>query len=390
MSAFVALALVALSAAHICIIEPRQRGAWAITSAGSRNCYRRVAECGGVAPGPVTRTYVAGGQDTILLQQNFNHWNGANQGFVDVAIALTNVANPTASDFLTLTSTLDFPAHEQVFQTNFSLPVIWPNKAVARAVLRVRYVSNNPDEAVPNNQNSTFYNCADIALSATLGASSKAAAAPPKMDRAARLAEFVASAHTVHNDLVARGLAPPASGPSVAGCCLPVQFTLAYEAQLRVRTTTLLLQRTYEVDQSLQRQRFTQSLISGGGPEFNFAAVSDYQGGVEYFLNGTSGACSLYGPDQWYPFCYGDQADNGTTQARIAIFGNLTVFANNDATWLWAVSNVPSASPLFCVPVLQWFEGVDGDAGNSNTTFTLTSSSTTVNAASLKKPANCK
>lgn len=385
------LSIVALSAAHICIIEPRQRGAWAITSAGSSNCYRRAAECGGVKPGPVTATYVAGDQGAILLQQNFNHWNGANQGFIDVAIALTNVANPTAADFVTLTSTLDYPAHEQVTQTNFTLPVTWPQKVISRAVLRVRYVTNNPDESVPNNQNSTFYNCADIALSATLGSSKQPAAPTPlKKDRAARLAEFVAMAHATHADLVARNVVPPASGPSVSGCCLPSRFTLAYEAQLRVRSTTLLLQREFEVDQGLQLQRFTQSVISGGGAEFNFVAISDYQKGVEYFLNGTSGACSLYGPDQWYPFCYGDQADNGTTQARIAIYKNLTVFANDDATWLWAVSNVAPTSPIFCVPVLQFFEGVDGDAGNSNTTFTLTSSSTTVNPASLTKPSNCK
>ena len=41
-------------------------------------------------------------------------------------------------------------AHDEVTMTNFTIPITWPSKACDHCVLRLAYVSNNPDEAVPS------------------------------------------------------------------------------------------------------------------------------------------------------------------------------------------------------------------------------------------------
>jgi hypothetical protein len=385
LSSLLFAALLSCAAAHICILSPLQRSPTGIPNAGANNCYRRAPECGGTTPGPVTATYIAGSAGDVVLQQNFNHWFGQAQGFIDVAISTKNVVNPSDSDFRVLYSTADYPAHEQVTQTNFSLPVTWPNVAVSRAVLRVRYVSNNPGEAVPNNTRSTFYNCADIALSATGGV--KPAVPARARAEAMTIDAFAELAHRVHADLVEqRAIVRPAAGASaLKGCCMAPQFTLDLFTKQATGADVLSLSRRFEVDQTSQLQRFTQKLISGGGPEFSFAAISDYNKGVEYFLNATSGACALYGPDQWYPFCFGDQTDNGTTQHFVTESNKLSIFANGDNSWFWAVANQPSSAPSFCAPVLQYFQ-----SPTTSYLSTLVSATNTVNQQQLTKPSNCK
>lgn len=49
--------------------------------------------------------------------------------------------------------------------TNFTLPIKVPSSVTDHAVLRVRYISNNPLEIDPaNNTAAVFYNCADIKI----------------------------------------------------------------------------------------------------------------------------------------------------------------------------------------------------------------------------------
>jgi hypothetical protein len=65
--------------------------------------------------------------------------------------------------FNMLASFDDFRAHNMVTVTNFTLAVKVPSVLTQHAVLRVRYISNNPLEIDPaNNTASVFYNCADI------------------------------------------------------------------------------------------------------------------------------------------------------------------------------------------------------------------------------------
>lgn len=99
---------------------------------------------------------------------------------MDAAISF-NINNPTDSDFIRIGVPVpDYNANNMVTQTNFTIQVcilhiylyIDPiacqrskfrsKKATlpstpGRAVIRVRYVSNNPDEAVKNNPQAIFY-----------------------------------------------------------------------------------------------------------------------------------------------------------------------------------------------------------------------------------------
>jgi hypothetical protein len=153
-------------AAHICIMHPRQRGAnFSIAIPGSGDCFRRAAECGGMPAEHPKVTWRAGELENVQFQQNLNHFWAGNkrQGFLDVAISY-NYSNPGANDFTTLATTLDFPAHEMLMQSNFSLFVRVPDTTTSHAVIRARYVSLNPDETFPNNTDSTFYNCADVEI----------------------------------------------------------------------------------------------------------------------------------------------------------------------------------------------------------------------------------
>ncbi len=78
-------------------------------------------------------------------------------GSIDVAISVDGNA------FTTLASFDDFRAHDMVTVTNFTVAVKVPAVVTQHAVLRVRYISNNPLEIDPaNNTAAVFYNCADI------------------------------------------------------------------------------------------------------------------------------------------------------------------------------------------------------------------------------------
>lgn len=98
---------------------------------------------------------------------------------MDAAISF-NINNPSDSDFTRLGVPIpDYNANNMVTQTNFTIQVqaillhmwylcVWPSSfslhkkatlpsTTGRAVIRVRYVSNNPDEAVKNNPQAIFY-----------------------------------------------------------------------------------------------------------------------------------------------------------------------------------------------------------------------------------------
>lgn len=107
----------------------------------------------------------------MKFQQNLNHWFNGLPGVLDVSVSY-DVNRVGEEDFEVLSSLLDFPAHEQLTQTNFSVQIsncvclvcliflalcfmfflLDLKKASSHAVLRFRYVSNNPDEQYPSNK----------------------------------------------------------------------------------------------------------------------------------------------------------------------------------------------------------------------------------------------
>eukprot|EP01121_Diplochlamys_sp_Union-15-3_P008786 TRINITY_DN2352_c0_g1_i1.p1 TRINITY_DN2352_c0_g1~~TRINITY_DN2352_c0_g1_i1.p1 ORF type:complete len:170 (-),score=21.40 TRINITY_DN2352_c0_g1_i1:30-539(-) len=150
--------------AHICVWEPRQRGTLSITTPGDDSCYRPFAECGKEPAETPSKTLKGGQEYTIEFQQNLNHWYPKNAGWMDASISY-KVDNVTDSDFLPIGDKIpDFNANNMVTQTNFTIKATIPRKPCDHCVLRVRYVSNNPDEAVTGNPNAIFYQCADITI----------------------------------------------------------------------------------------------------------------------------------------------------------------------------------------------------------------------------------
>lgn len=122
------LLLVPLACAHICILQPRQRGPLNVSDPGDDSCFRRTPYCGGIAPGAVTATYRAGDEIEIVFQQNLNHWSQDQPGYFDVAISYDALTTANAT-FKPLGEPIpDFPAMDMVTQTNFSLWVKLPTK----------------------------------------------------------------------------------------------------------------------------------------------------------------------------------------------------------------------------------------------------------------------
>jgi hypothetical protein len=113
-SVMILLAAVGDVSAHICILEPPQRGNLSVTTPGDPSCYRRTNYCGGIpAPKAPTTTLVAGSTSVIRFQQNLNHWYPPNPGYLDVSIAHTR--NPAEEDFHTLHMQSDFAGMEMVY-----------------------------------------------------------------------------------------------------------------------------------------------------------------------------------------------------------------------------------------------------------------------------------
>eukprot|EP00052_Salpingoeca_macrocollata_P031233 m.322274 g.322274 ORF g.322274 m.322274 type:complete len:542 (+) comp26676_c0_seq1:124-1749(+) len=157
------LCLVLLAAAtaraHICLISPQQRGPYFNASqAGDPGCFRHEVPCGGqYPPNPAPfPSFTAGGQMTVKLQQNLNHYEVGFPGYIDVGYSTKT--NPTSDDdFVVLAVVADTNWHQQSHQQNYTLTFAAPNVECAHCVMRVRYNAHKPGET-------TFRQCSDFAL----------------------------------------------------------------------------------------------------------------------------------------------------------------------------------------------------------------------------------
>ena len=146
-STLVLLALLGAATAHICSIDPPQRGDFSITTPGDPSCYRRTPYCGGIDVEAPKKTYIAGEETTFTFQQNLNHWNWSHPGHFEIGIAYSS--DPSIDDFLPLASFSDFAGNEMVTQTNFTVPVKLPYKTCEHCVIGFKYISNNGMEIDP-------------------------------------------------------------------------------------------------------------------------------------------------------------------------------------------------------------------------------------------------
>eukprot|EP01012_Entosiphon_sulcatum_P040758 TRINITY_DN54471_c0_g1_i1.p1 TRINITY_DN54471_c0_g1~~TRINITY_DN54471_c0_g1_i1.p1 ORF type:complete len:163 (-),score=21.24 TRINITY_DN54471_c0_g1_i1:60-512(-) len=143
----VALLLVALSSAHLCLLNPKQRGPVNnLNTAGSPQCLQVQGPCGTV-PREVARVDLLPNV-TIVFQKNLDHYNPANPGSFVVSIA-----SETDMKFIKLG---EVPDAGDKSLTLYTEEISIPRSIRGPAVLQVTYTTNNP-QAPP-----VFYQCADV------------------------------------------------------------------------------------------------------------------------------------------------------------------------------------------------------------------------------------
>eukprot|EP01012_Entosiphon_sulcatum_P004942 TRINITY_DN1207_c0_g1_i1.p1 TRINITY_DN1207_c0_g1~~TRINITY_DN1207_c0_g1_i1.p1 ORF type:complete len:358 (-),score=29.90 TRINITY_DN1207_c0_g1_i1:18-1091(-) len=290
--------LVAMALCHICAIEPRQRGDMSVDTPGSSPCYRRVPQCGGMPPETPKVSYAAGSTVQLLFQQNLNHWNG---GHLDIAISYDPNSENDA-DFSVLWTAQDYPAHDQVTQTNFTAAVVLPARSSDHAVLRYRYVSLNKGEIDPkNNTDAIFWNCVDIRITS---ATETPVVHPPKAPQTK-------------------------SGDS---CCAPNQFQM--QAREFGANGEVHHQIWWDALANLTRWDRIGSL-EPTKPNGRLQLFNNYTSMDEWVYDPDSDKCELYGSDPFYPWCFGASfgmnfAGNGTRNSQpVSLWNNPT----NGFTW---------------------------------------------------------
>lgn len=295
---------------HICVISPRQRGSLNIGQPGDPSCFRRTPECGGQPAGNPTATYTAGSTVNVLFQQNLNHWSQFLPGAFDVSISY-NPNSVSDTDFELLTVVSDFPAHEQVWQTNFTVPITIPKQTSSHAVLRFRYISNNPDEIYPaNNTAAIFWQCSDIAITSNNG--NKEPSKPiEKKNR-----QLVAS----------------------KGCCAPFQFQAKGTETINgtVRTTFNVY---WDGIRSLTR--WDKCDVASGKCT---SLYNNYTNGNEYVYSSSTSTCDLFGNDAFYGWCYGARAGSWMQYKSSSNGINLWQMPGNGFTWGSTVNGCYPAS----------------------------------------------
>jgi len=149
------LALISVSYCHVCMMNPPQRGGYNISGGGSDSCFKPFSPCGKQPQGQPVLVAIAGSSYNVLIQQNLNHYNPGNPGFIEISFAPN--PNPQEKDFVVLKRIRDYWPHNQAQQTNFTIPVQFPFVDCDACVLRVRYHPNKPTEPI-------FHQCSDISL----------------------------------------------------------------------------------------------------------------------------------------------------------------------------------------------------------------------------------
>lgn len=148
------LAFIVQIYAHICMINPKQRGKFDISTAGNPTCFRHGNPCGGQKfDGKIHKHITSGQTFFIKWQQNYNHYEIGYPGYMDISYAVGNDSKP----FTVLAVIMDFYAYAQSNRQNYTVPITIPNITCSHCVLRIRYNSHKPGET-------PFIQCSDVSF----------------------------------------------------------------------------------------------------------------------------------------------------------------------------------------------------------------------------------
>lgn len=140
-------AVLALSAAHLCMFNPQQRSSLSDSNnPGSNDCIFLKGPCGGQLPGTATTTWRSGQNVTIILQKNLDHWNQASPGYFAVNLMQGTMVKEIARTPDTSAKSL----------TVYLLNGMVPTGATGRMIVQAVYMTNNPQAPA------AFYQCADV------------------------------------------------------------------------------------------------------------------------------------------------------------------------------------------------------------------------------------
>ncbi len=163
----------------------------------------------------------------------------------------------------------------EITQTNFSLAVTVPQTTSDHAVIRLRYLSENPTE---NDRGTIFYQCADVKIVSAATSEEK------------EVSKEVPATSVKDSD-------------KSYDCCAAGQFTLqGYETSSWRNPTS----KSYYFDK--EHLLFRVDTVSGKGTtprDGHFQMISNFSSGIEYYYNVHANTCDLYGLNYWSDWCYG-------------------------------------------------------------------------------------
>ncbi|UJR25680.1 hypothetical protein I4U23_007031 [Adineta vaga] len=268
---------------HICMWAPIQRGQFDISVPGAHPCYRKIGPCGNInASSSSPRTsLVAGSKYKVEFQQNLNHYYTGKPGALDITFAVG--LNPSENDFRVLHSFSDYNAMNQITQTNFSIEIDLPNQACDECVLRVRYLSNNPEE---DDHGTVFHQCSDIKLTqSSLNVLKQQEEKEEKIEK-----ELIQHQEDPHD------------------CCAPESYLNGFFhviPAIDYRAEGLIF-----YDQKAKQMRVIVTTNGGRGNttfDGTFDMWMNFTSGRQYYYNRNTGACDLYGLDYWNDWCFGNK-----------------------------------------------------------------------------------
>ena len=307
--AVVAVMLSTTVSAHICLTYPMMRGPKKPSLyPGDDLCFQRTPDCGALVKGAPTATFVAGTPTSVQFQQNLNHWYQARPGHFDVAISYDD-----EKTWDVIGSLSDFPANNMNTQTYFNVPVVFP-KPAASAVLRARYVSNNPNEVSPaNNTDAIFYSCSDIEIVAPGNWATGMLKAA--MKTTPQTSQMKAKVH----------VSRPTTVENVVGesCVTPNRFAsggVEYDFQ---GNQILSHEISYDTIASMIRWKRSNKYLGGSYEMTDYWNLTLQPAGyTPQYIVGLKGdgSCSMYGGDVFFPWQYGPQ--NGMAWRKNETKGN--------------------------------------------------------------------
>jgi hypothetical protein len=285
----------------------------------------------------------------VKLQQNLNHCaltalpvvfytqhNTCLAGYAPKVGSIDVSISVEGRDFASLASFDDFRTHDMVTVTNFTLPIKVPATVTDNAVLRVRYISNNPLEIDPaNNTAAVFYNCADIKIT------------DAEEDVSPTPSDALVSTPTVK----AAALEKLATSAPAFSCQPPPLFH-AYGETVS-RAGNVVHEIWYDGAQQVVRWDRRGAIVNGTMDYIstitNYSDVRSF-GIPEFVIHPEQNKCDVYGGDAFYSWSFG-----GSDQPFLRNFSvagrTVHEFYNPDSGITWQAVEVASESgATFCLP----------------------------------------